>query len=727
MTPELSIQRIFSEPPLLGVNPSHIQFSPDNRYISYLSPSNDDVERMDLWAYDLNGQTLCCLVNANTLNNNADLSEEEKDRRERRRIFNSGIVEYHWSKNATQLLLPINGQLFLYQIADHSYISITTTADFATDARFSPEGNYVSYIQQQNIHYYHIASASTKALTFDGAGLIKNGMAEFIAQEEMHRFTGYWWSPDETKIAYLQVDESPVRISQRYEIDAQSFKIFDQRYPYTGEDNVTTKILVAPLNGNIKTIDYFPSCSSIVEPDAYIGRITWHPNSQQLAVQKQSRNQQNLELLLLDVESQQAQRLLLEQHNTWLNLFDEFKFLGDGQYFIWPSEVSGIKQLHLYKSSSKKELGIVSRQVARVEELLSCRYWDGHWQLIYNGSPAEAELPALEQQLFQTRFKLQGDQIEFIETKRISQQAGWHKGSVSSDGAYYIDNFSSPQHLPKMNLYHLNTAKVEPNPFNNPSPTYNQYLQRKPQQDFGSIKADDGQDLYYRCSHGEHPNGAAIVFVYGGPGAQRVKKEWISPFTQHMCEQGFTIMELDNRGSSNRAKAFEDPIFGQLGDIEVDDQILGVQTLLKRYPIDPQRIGMFGHSYGGYMTLMSLFKASQTFSAGVAVAPVTDWSLYDTHYTERYLGTPQDNPQGYADSGVFDHLEGLNSALLVMHGMADDNVLFTNSTKLFHCLQQADKAFEVMTYPGAKHAIGGRANNIHRYKMISEFFKRQLS
>ena len=214
--------------------------------------------------------------------------------------------------------------------------------------------------------------------------------------------------------------------------------------------------------------------------------------------------------------------------------------------------------------------------------------------------------------------------------------------------------------------------------------------------------------------------------VYGGPGVQTVRQEWPPLTVQLFAQNGFGVFQLDNRGSTNRAKAFEDPIFGHLGDIEVADQIAGVDHLKSLDWVDPERIGVFGHSYGGYMVLMCLAKAPSVFAAGVSVAPVTDWRLYDTHYTERYLATPESNPDGYRSSAVFEHLEGLRRPLLLMHGMADDNVLFTHTTRLMKTLQDRGVTFELMTYPGAKHSMQEPSVATHRYHAILDFFERTL-
>jgi dipeptidyl-peptidase-4 len=261
---------------------------------------------------------------------------------------------------------------------------------------------------------------------------------------------------------------------------------------------------------------------------------------------------------------------------------------------------------------------------------------------------------------------------------------------------------------------------------------YHPYLSHHVEPEFGTLTASDGQTLHYRLikpfNFDETKRYPVVVGVYGGPCARRVKKQWDpgEAWAQHMAQQGFVHFTLDNRGSSERGKVFEEPIHGLLGEIEIADQKRGVRWLQSQDFVDPERVGIFGWSYGGYMAIMALAKASDVFKAAVSVAPVTDWHLYDTHYTERYLGHPVDNPEGYARSAVFPYLDDLKGDLLVVHGMADDNVLFEHTTKLYAALQKRKIAFETMAYPGSKHSIAEAHNRVHLFQMITRFFQRTL-
>ena len=314
---------------------------------------------------------------------------------------------------------------------------------------------------------------------------------------------------------------------------------------------------------------------------------------------------------------------------------------------------------------------------------------------------------------------------------QITGEPGWHEFAVNAARSLYLDRLTDDKIPLRVRLNSLAPEHSEQPLFEeqiNADHPDQPLLANHVPCEFGSISIPDQHTLHFRLTpplapSGKHP---VIVYVYGGPGAQKVRREWSSLLLQLFAHNGFGVLELDNRGSSNRGRTFEAPIYKAMGSVEIEDQLAGTQ-LLKDVPwADIDNIGIFGHSYGGYMTLMSLCKAPDVFKAGAAVAPVSDWALYDSHYTERYMGLPQDSPEAYNQSGVIAHLDQLSSPLLLMHGMADDNVLFTHSTLIMSQLQKLGKQFELMTYPGAKHSMQETHVSIHRFTTILNFFRRHL-
>jgi dipeptidyl-peptidase-4 len=334
-----------------------------------------------------------------------------------------------------------------------------------------------------------------------------------------------------------------------------------------------------------------------------------------------------------------------------------------------------------------------------------------------------------ERQLYSTSLDTQ----EPKKVDRISQEAGVHSITMPPGASFYVDNFTSSTQPPQVSLHAVDgklLAQLLENRLNAQHPDA-PYVADNSVPEFGTLTAADGQTLYYRLFKPSHFDRAkrypAIVDVYGGPGVQRVLDNWTgSSFTQILTRAGYVVFQLDNRGSGFRGTAFQAPIHDKLGDVEVADQVQGARWLGSQDYVDPARIGVWGWSYGGYMTLMLMLKAPDVFRTGVAGAPVTDWSLYDTHYTERYLGRPQDNAVGYAASSVLPYAKDLKGQLLIMHGMADDNVLFLHSTKLFRTLQDLGKRFNVMVYPGAKHGLTRQHDGRHAYTTIEQFFDDNL-
>ncbi|MBW4967763.1 S9 family peptidase [Pseudoalteromonas sp. CR1] len=713
----LSLERIFDDPSLSGKSPVQLKFSPDGSRVTYLQGKTDDYNRYDLWEYNLDDNTNRVLVDsAELFSGPENLSDEEKARRERQRIFGKGILEYTWSTDGKALLFPLNGDLYYYDLASAKSKKLTNTEAFETDARFSPKGNYVSFIREQNLYALELNSGKEIQLSQDGGGVIKNGMAEFVAQEEMSRMTGYWWSGDETKIAYTRVDESPVKEAIRNEIYADEVKLFNQRYPFTGTDNVKIQLGVVKLND--QKVDWIDLGKN---QDIYIARAKWLKDSKTLSYQWQNRSQQTLELRFYDSESKKQKVALTENSDTWINLHFDLVFLKDKKHFVWASERDGFKHLYLYRTNGQLVRQITSGDWA-VDSLKGVDEKKG---IVYFAGRKDTPL---ESHLYSAPLFKKGD------SKRITEKGQYHNVVLAKDSKTFIDTSSSVNKPNSAALRKVNGEFItwlEENKLDNNHPL-TPYLSNLAKPEYGTIKAEDGQIMHYRLfkptnmSAGKkHP---VIVNVYGGPHAQRVTNSWRSKnlYFQYMAQQGYVIFQLDNRGSYNRGKKFEDAIYKNLGDVEVADQIKGVEFLRTLDYVDAKRIGIYGHSYGGYMALMTMFKAGDYFNAGVSGAPVTDWALYDTHYTERYLGHPDTNAKGYEASAVFPYTDGLKGPLMIYHGMADDNVLFTHATKLFKQLQDSEKQFEMMTYPGSKHSLRGKQVQTHLHQTITNFFNRHF-
>jgi len=723
---KLPLERLFAAPDLAGPTLRNPKISPDGSLIAYLKAREDDKDRYDLWAFDVGAKRHRQLVDSRTLAG-ADraLSAEEEARRERQRTSAfSGIVEYSFAPDSRHLLIPLNGDLYVYDLAAKAGGAVqrlTKTEAYETDARFSPRSHFVSFVRDQNLFVIDLANGSERAITTEGQGLVSFGMAEFIAQEEMDRDTGYWWSPDERRIVVARVDEAPVAEVERFEIQATGARVVRQRYPTTGTANAHVALFVADLaSEKLQPLDLGANT------DIYLPRVDWFPDSRSVAVQRQARDQKTLELLRFDAISGQGRVLLTERSEHWVPLHRELTFLQRSQQFIWASSRDGYQHLYLYAND-----GQLIRQLTRGEFMVvgisseaAVRAVDERARRVY----FTANLPSpLERQLYWVSLDAPSQPVV------VTRGAGTHAITMSQNARVFVDTFSNTDTPPVVMLRRADGAAITvlvPNKLDDTHP-YAPYRDEHVTPEFGTLTAADGQVLHYKLvkPRGLEPGKRypALIDVYGGPGVQRVSNAWGNLFHQYLAQHGYVVFALDNRGSGLRGTKFETALGLRMGGIEVQDQVRGAEFLRTLPFVDAKRIGIYGWSYGGYMTLMCLMQAPEVFAAGVAGAPVTDWALYDTHYTERYLSTPAANASGYSGSNVLNYADKLSRPLLLVHGMADDNVLFAHSTALMKKLQDLQKPFDLMTYPGGKHGlIRQNVTGWHAHANIVRFFDREL-
>ncbi len=716
----LTLEAITGSAPLSGPTLVKPKVAPDGSRVSFLRGKQSDRDQLDLWAYDVaSGQTRM-LVDSKVLQPGEEtLSDAEKARRERQRMAAlSGIVDYHWAPDARALLFPLGGELYLYDLARSGADAVRKLTDgggFATDPKVSPRGRFVSFIRDRNLWVIELASGREIQLTPDGSEVIGNGVAEFVADEEMNRHTGYWWAPDDSAIAFARIDESGVPVQKRHEVYPDRTEVVEQRYPAAGDTNVEVKLgVIAPAAGaKPKWIDLGP------EQDIYLARVDWR-DPMHLTFQRQSRDQQTLELIETDLGDGAQRTLVTETSRTWVPLHDGLRFLDDAS-LLWMSERDGHSHLYLLDGD-----GTLRRQ-------LTSGHWDVEDVEAVDGThvyfTATRQSP-LERHVY--RVGLDGGEVQ-----KLSQDPGMHSADFDKRASIYVDSWSNTSTPLQVELFKADGTKLASlldNDLSDPDHPYAQFRQAHQPTGFGTLMAADGiTPLHYSLIKptGFDPSKQypVVVYVYGGPAVQTVANAWPGRadafFNQYLAQNGYLVFSLDNRGTPRRGAAFGGELYGKQGTVEVEDQLRGVEWLKSQPFVDGERIGVHGWSNGGYMTLMLLGKHSDAYACGVAGAPVTDWALYDTHYTERYMNLPAANVDGYREASVFTHLDGLESKLLLIHGMADDNVLFTNSTRLMSELQKRGTPFELMTYPGAKHGLRG-SDLLHRYRLTEDFFARCL-
>ncbi len=719
---KLTLEAITGSAPLSGPTLMKPKVAPDGSRVTFLRGKDSDRNQLDLWEYDIaSGQTRLLVDSKVVLPGTETLSDEEKARRERQRIAAmTGIVDYQWSPDAKTLLFPLGGELYLYDPGRQGRDAVrqlTHGEGFATDPKISPRGGFVSFVRERNLWVIDLASGKPLQLTRDGSATIGNGVAEFVADEEMDRHTGYWWAPDDSAIAFARIDESPVPVQKRYEMYADRVEMIEQRYPAAGDRNVQVKLgVVAPRAGAApKWVDLGR------EQDIYLARVTWR-DPQRLTFQRQSRDQKTLELIETTLADGRQRTLVTETSRTWVPLHNDLRFLKDGR-FVWSSERSGFEHLYL-ASEDGATLTPLTSGAWPVDELLAV---DEDAGKVYFRAGIESPL----------RSEIHAVPLAGGAPVKLSRAAGMHSAAFANNASVYVDSWSNSTTPPQIELYRANGEKIATlldNDLADPAHPYAKYRDAQRPVEYGTLTAADGRtELHYSLIKPAGFDPAkqypVAVYVYGGPASQTVTDSWPGRgdhlFNQYLAQHGYVVFSLDNRGTPRRGRDFGGALYGVQGTVEVADQLKGVEWLKRQPWVDGARIGVQGWSNGGYMTLMLLAKASDQYACGVAGAPVTDWGLYDTHYTERYMNLPAANPDGYREGRILTHINGLTSPLLLIHGMADDNVLFTHSTNLMSALQKRGQPFELMTYPGAKHGLSG-SNALHRYRVAEDFLARCL-
>jgi len=708
----LTLRRVFGNPDLAGPQPRALKLSPDGTLLTSLRPRPEEKERFDLWALDTRTGREWMLVDSKKAGTGAELSEAEKMQRERARIGGQkGIVTYDWAPDGKSLLVPIDGDLYLATL-DGQVTRLTNQPGGQLNPVVSPRGGFVSFVRDQNLFVQPLAGGAAHAVTTGGAGTVHWGEAEFVAQEEMDRRTGYWWSPTDAGIAVERFDEAPVGIVTRAAIGAEGTKVYDQRYPAAGTPNVLVELHVMNADGSGQV-----KVDLGANRDIYLARVDWTADGKTLLVQRQSRDQKTLDMLAVDPATGKARVLFTEKSGprSWLNLSDVFP-QKDGS-LIWRSERDGYGHVWRFNRGKWTQLTKgpwVVTDIVGVDE--------ARGRVFFLGNKDDV----LAQQLYSVDIAHPGAITRLTEL-------GWWNGATMDRAASRVIVTRSSTTQPAQTYLADATGKrlswVNENAVV-PGHPYYPYLQAHQATTFGTIKAADGTDLYYSMiTPALVPGKKYPVFFehYGGPGTgQQVTRGWHNPLAQYLVAQGWVYFQIDNRGSYNRGKAFEDHIYRAMGGVEVADQRAGAEWIKHQPFVDPGKIAIYGWSYGGYMTLKMLEANQGLYAAGVAGAPVTKWELYDTHYTERYMGDPGKDAAAYATSDALGDAVKIADPLLLIHGMSDDNVVFENSTAFAAEMQKHARPFEMMFYPGYTHRVAGPGISEHVWTTILDFLDREV-
>ena len=711
MPQQLTFERVFASPSLAGQTPRSVKLSPDGKWLTVLRARTDDKDRYDLWGYERDSGEWRMLVDSEKVGTGRALSEAEKMQRERQRIGKlKGIVTYSWAPNGKAILVPLDGDLYLAGL-DGSVQRLTNTPEGELNPALSETGKYLSFVRDGRVYVGTVGSGDAAAITpADEPDTVGWGVAEFVAQEELDRIAGSWWSPTDARIAVQRTDEAPVGIVTRTAIGADATTVTQQRYPAAGTPNAAVQLFVMDPNGqNRVEVDLG------ADKDFYLGRVDWARDGKTLYVQRLNRVQDRLDMLAADPATGKTRVLFSERaaQGHWINLTDNYKWLKDGS-LVWWSERDGYGHLYRWADGKFSQLTKgewVVTSLDGVDEAGNRLFFDANKDdpLASQTYVIGLDTPGTPKRLTDPAFT-NGAQMD----KQARTLLVYRSNAEQPTQVYLADTDGKP-------LTWVSENKVEGDH------PYAPFVAAQREETFGTVKAADGQTLHWRMiKPAMDPGKKYPVFYihYGGPHAQTVTKGWTSPLEQAIVAQGYIVFEIDNRGSANRGVAFEKPIYQAMGGVEVADQKVGAEYLKTLPFVDPGKIAIYGWSYGGYMTLKMLEADQGLYAAGIAGAPVTKWELYDTAYTERYMGDPRQVQEAYDTASTLGDAGKIADPLLLIHGMSDDNVVFSNSTAMASRLQHEGVPFEMMFYPGETHGVGGPEISPHLWQTIMGFLAR---
>lgn len=708
--PALTFERVFASPSLSGQAPRGVKLSPDGKWLTVLRSRETDKDRYDLWGYERATGQWRMLVDSEKVGTGRELSEAEKMQRERQRIGKlKGIVAYDWAPDGQAILVPLDGDLYLARI-DGGVQRLTNTAESELNPALSEGGRYLSFVRDGRVWVGAVGQGEPQPITPAGEPeTVSWGVAEFVAQEELDRIEGLWWGPGDARLAVQRTDEAPVGIVTRTAIGADATTVTQQRYPAAGTDNAIVQLFVMDPSGqNRIEVDLGQ------DKDFYLGRVDWARDGKTLYVQRISREQDRLDMLAADPATGKTRVLFTERaaKGHWINLTNNYKWLKDGS-LVWWSERDGYGHLYRWRNGKFSQLTKgpwVVTSLAGVDEAGRRIFFD-----------ATKDDP-LAQQTYVIGLARPG------EPRRLTELGFANAAQMDRSARALLVSRSNHTQPPQSYLADdagQRLTWISENRVAGDHP-YAPFLASHRPEEFGTLRAADGQVLHWRMVKPVmEPGKRYPVFFqhYGGPHAQYVTKAWSNPLEQAIVAQGYILFEIDNRGSANRGVAFEKPLYHAMGGVEVADQKVGGEFLKSLPYVDPDKIALYGWSYGGYLTLKQLQADPGFYAAGIAGAPVTKWELYDTAYTERYMGDPRKAQAAYDKASALEDAGKIADPLLLIHGMSDDNVVFSNSTALAAKMQQGGVGFEMMFYPGETHSVGGPEISPHLWRTIMRFLR----
>jgi dipeptidyl-peptidase-4 len=677
--------------------------TPDGKHVLFLR-AQARVPKMRLYEFEVEtGKTRELLTPEAVLKGAEEhLSAEEKARRERMRVSVGGFTSFHLSEDGEKILVSLSGKLYVVTRRSAAVVELKTSRGTVIDPKFSPDGKKVSYVLDHDLRVIDLDSGKEVQVTKGGRELKTNGLAEFVAQEEMGRFTGYWWSPDSTQLAYEESDAEGVEVWYVADPRRPEQAPHPTFYPRPGKANVRVRLGVTDL-GLKETV--WVEWDSKKYP--YLANVHWDRGGLTLAVQ--TRLQQELVLLRADPATGKTTTLLTERDPAWLNLNrDRPRRLPDGS-FLWAGESDKGPQLEHREADGTLRRVLVSADEG-FQEIVHVEKKEGSFVYRAGTDPTQSHL---------FRRSLDGER-----TQRLSSEPGLHSAVVAKNGAVYVRTSALHDAMPRTTVHRADGKLIGELPSEAEEPAFSL------RQELVKVGPEPGFYASVVRPHDFDPalRYPVVVHVYGGPGHQQVQASMGQRLLdQWLADQGFVVVSIDNRGTPRRGRDWERALSRKFGSVPVEDQAAGLKALGEKYPeMDLERAGIYGWSFGGYLSALAVLRRPEVFRAAIAGAPVVEWEDYDTHYTERYMGLPETDAAAYKEGSLLTYAKDLKNPLLLVHGTADDNVYFRHSLKLADALFREGKDFELLPLSGLTHMVPDPVVTERLYGRFAAFFHKHL-
>ncbi|HEX2091540.1 MAG TPA: S9 family peptidase [Longimicrobiaceae bacterium] len=634
------------------------------------------------------------------------------------------IEDIAWSADARRALIYTNSQqvwrqrtkgtYYVYDLEAQRLIPVSRGQGWQQFAKLSPDGTRVGFVRDNNLFVTDLATGRETQLTRDGSDVIINGTFDWVHEEELDLRDGWRWSPDGKRIAFWRLDQTPVPVfTWINDLTGQYSRPVGLRYPKPGEPNSLARIGVIELeSGNVTWMD------TGSDTDIYLARMDWAESPNELVIQRMNRLQNRIDVMLADAVTGRSRTLFTDTDSAWVDVDDDLTWIRDGRELLWTSEREGYNQIYLYGRDGR----LIRKLTREPWDVTGINGVDERGGWVYftgtGGNPAERHL-------FRVRLDGSGQQ-------RLTREPGTHSASVSPGGRRFVDVYSRAGVPPVTRLHNADGTLVRALGDN-----------RRVEANLAATGARLPEFFRFRTPGGTELNGwmikpasfdasrkyPVLIYVYGTPGAQTVTDAWGGSrymWHQHLAQKGYIVASVDTRGTSGRGRAFEKAGYLAPATLVSDDLMDAVRYLGSLPYVDAGRIGMWGWSGGGYTTGLTVSRGGRLFKAGISVAPVTDWRLYDNIYTERFMRTPRENPEGYRSTSVLQYVDSMTANYLLIHGTADDNVHFQNSVQLADALQRAGKQFSFMLYPNKNHAIPGAQTQLHLFTLMTNWLQQNL-